>query len=108
MTDQRHRPPTETFGASDPAPFVAIAEQLGAYFAGERTTFDVVLAAGGTPFRRAVWAALREIPYGETASYNQIAERIGRPGRVARRRPRQRREPDRDRRPVSSRRRRRR
>lgn len=80
MTDQRHRPPTETFGASDPAPFVEIAEQLDAYFAGERTTFDVALAAGGTPFRRAVWAALREIPYGETASYDQIAERIGRPG----------------------------
>lgn len=80
MVDQRHRPPIEVLGVPDPTPFPAVIEQLGEYFAGERTTFDLPLAAVGTPFQRAVWAALRRIPYGQTASYGQIAQRIGRPG----------------------------
>jgi methylated-DNA-[protein]-cysteine S-methyltransferase len=53
--------------------------QLEQYFAGERTTFDLPLAPRGTPFQLEVWAALAEIPYGDTASYRDIAERIGRP-----------------------------
>jgi methylated-DNA-[protein]-cysteine S-methyltransferase len=55
------------------------ARQLRSYFAGELTTFDLPLAAAGTPFQHAVWAALREIPYGETTSYAAVAARIGRP-----------------------------
>jgi methylated-DNA-[protein]-cysteine S-methyltransferase len=55
-------------------------EQLRAYFAGERTSFALPLAMHGHEFERRVWAALREIPYGETASYGEIAERIGAPG----------------------------
>lgn len=49
------------------------------YFDGELTTFDVPLAAVGTPFQRSVWAALRRIPYAETRSYGQLAQAIGRP-----------------------------
>lgn len=79
MADQRHRPPTTAFGRPDPTPFAPVIDQLSEYFAGERTTFDLELAAVGTPFQRAVWRALRRIAYGQTASYGQIAQGIGRP-----------------------------
>ena len=68
-----------TFATS---PFAAALEQLGEYFAGERTAFDLRLAARGTPFDRAVWDQLGEIPYGETRSYGQIARALGRPHRA--------------------------
>lgn len=54
-------------------------KQLAAYFAGELREFDLVLAAEGTAFQHRVWAALREIAYGATASYGEIARRIGQP-----------------------------
>jgi methylated-DNA-[protein]-cysteine S-methyltransferase len=54
-------------------------EQLLAYFAGELLDFDLPLAAVGTAFQKVVWEALRGIPYGRTASYEDIARRIGRP-----------------------------
>ncbi|UCF91476.1 MAG: methylated-DNA--[protein]-cysteine S-methyltransferase [Desulfobacterales bacterium] len=53
--------------------------QLQAYFAGERREFDLPLALEGTPFQREVWMALREIPYGATVAYADLARRIGRP-----------------------------
>ena len=55
------------------------AAQLDAYFAGELTDFDVPLDMRGTPFQRRVWEELRNIPYGETWSYGQVAAAIGRP-----------------------------
>jgi methylated-DNA-[protein]-cysteine S-methyltransferase len=64
----------------DPAPFRVAVEQLGAYFAGERQSFDLDLAPVGTAFQLRVWQALRSIPYGETRSYGQLAAEIGRPG----------------------------
>lgn len=82
MDEQRHRPPEEVFGVPDPSGFEAVAAELEAYFAGELTEFTVPLAPDGTPFQRSVWAALREIPYGETVSYGQLADRIGRPKAV--------------------------
>lgn len=54
-------------------------EQLEAYFHGQRQTFDVPLAAQGTPFQRRVWAALGKIPFGETASYGAIASALSQP-----------------------------
>nr|WP_174232965.1 methylated-DNA--[protein]-cysteine S-methyltransferase [Aeromicrobium sp. A1-2] len=51
--------------------------QLDEYFAGERTDFDLPLANDGTEFQKKVWAELRRIPYGETASYGDIARRLG-------------------------------
>ena len=82
MHEQRHRPQPETFGVRDDGaePFAAAARQLAEYFAGTRTAFDLPLAPAGTPFQQRVWAALREIPYGETTSYGELAERIGSPG----------------------------
>ena len=51
-----------------------------AYFSGKRVEFDYpVDVEGFTPFQKAVWAAMREIPYGQTRSYRWIAEKVGRP-----------------------------
>jgi len=55
------------------------AKQLGEYFSGKRKEFDVPLAPQGTEFQQRVWSALREIPYGETRSYRQVAEKAGNP-----------------------------
>lgn len=60
----------------------AAQKQFEEYFAGRRHTFDLPLHPHGTPFQLEVWGALLAIPYGETASYAQIAQRIGRPGAV--------------------------
>ncbi|MFL6057074.1 MAG: methylated-DNA--[protein]-cysteine S-methyltransferase [Actinoallomurus sp.] len=79
MDRQRYRPEEHTFGERDPALFGAAIDQLEEYFAGRRTVFDLPLALTGTAFQRRVWAALREIPFGETVSYGELAERIGRP-----------------------------
>lgn len=57
-------------------------EQLKGYFEGRLRAFDLPFALEGTEFQRLVWAALCEIPYGETASYGEIARRIGRPRAV--------------------------
>jgi len=54
--------------------------QLEEYFAGKRTTFDLDLdVATGTDFQKKVWQALTTIPYGETATYKEIAEQVGSP-----------------------------
>lgn len=58
---------------------IAAAEQLGAYFAGKRTAFDLPLDFRGTHFQKRVWAALLTIPFGETRSYGEIARAIGQP-----------------------------
>jgi methylated-DNA-[protein]-cysteine S-methyltransferase len=54
--------------------------QLDDYFGGRRSDFDLPLQMDGTPFQRQVWSALRTIPYGETASYGEIAAQVGQPG----------------------------
>jgi len=53
--------------------------QLREYMSGARKTFDLPLSYQGTDFQKAVWEALREIPYGQVRSYKDIAERVGRP-----------------------------
>ncbi|MET8943543.1 methylated-DNA--[protein]-cysteine S-methyltransferase [Streptomyces sp. NPDC004542] len=80
MTDQRHRPPEETFGDRDDTPFAEAQEQLAAYFAGELKEFTLELRLNGTPFQRGVWDQLRRIPYGETRSYGELAGALGSPG----------------------------
>lgn len=52
-------------------------QQLDEYFGGDRTEFDLPLANDGTEFQKKVWAELQRIPYGETASYGDIARRLG-------------------------------
>lgn len=76
-----HRPPPRVSGAiEDPAPFRAAAEQLDAWFSGERTSFEVNIDLDGTPFQRRVWAALIDVPYGTTVTYAQIAIAAGHGG----------------------------
>jgi AraC family transcriptional regulator of adaptative response/methylated-DNA-[protein]-cysteine methyltransferase len=65
------------------SPHVALLErQLAEYFAGTRQAFTVPLVTAGTPFQERVWQALREIPCGETRSYQDQANAIGRPTAV--------------------------
>ena len=85
MDAQQHRPDEDSLGVpGDPAaePFAAAIGQLSGYFAGQLTDFDLPLAPAGTAFQREVWAALQTIPYGQTWSYGQLAEKIGRPRAV--------------------------
>ncbi|MBD9726940.1 methylated-DNA--[protein]-cysteine S-methyltransferase [Streptomyces caniscabiei] len=63
----------------DPAPFRAAEEQLAAYFAGELKEFRLELRGEGTEFRRRVWAALDDVPFGATVTYGAVAARIGAP-----------------------------
>jgi methylated-DNA-[protein]-cysteine S-methyltransferase len=64
------------------SPFAEVIRQLQAYFRGELKEFDLPLAMEGTEFQLRVWNALRAVPYGETISYAQLAERIGNPKAV--------------------------
>ena len=68
-------------GQENRTPVLAQAvRELEEYFAGERQEFTVPLAPEGTEFQKSVWAELQKIPYGETASYKDIAVRLGKPG----------------------------
>jgi len=60
-------------------PFAGVIAQLREYFDGERTDFDLDLELDGTEFQLRVWNALRDIPYGETISYGELARRIDQP-----------------------------
>jgi len=85
MDAQQHGPKDEVVGPPDDPeaePFASAAAQLAAYFAGQLTEFDLPLAPAGTRFQRTVWAALQQIPYGETWSYGQLASKIGNPAAV--------------------------
>lgn len=62
--------------------FEPVKAQLRAYFKGRLTRFDLPLAPEGTPFQLKVWQALRAIPYGQLASYKDIAQAVGNPKAV--------------------------
>ena len=79
MVDQTYEPNRADWVPDDRA-FPDAVEQLKAYFAGERTDFDLELSLAGSEFQRRVWQALLTIPYGETRSYGEIAEQIGASG----------------------------
>jgi O-6-methylguanine DNA methyltransferase len=58
----------------------AVGDALGAFFAGQRDALDgLAVRPRGTPFQTRVWAALREIPFGATTSYGQLAARLDMP-----------------------------
>jgi methylated-DNA-[protein]-cysteine S-methyltransferase len=59
--------------------FADVRAQLREYFAGERSAFDLELVMDGSPFEGRVWGALRDIPYGATVSYGELARQIGQP-----------------------------
>jgi methylated-DNA-[protein]-cysteine S-methyltransferase len=85
MEEHLHAPGVVSGGAGGGEGDLLLAEarrQLEAWFAGERTDFDLSLRPRGTPFQLAVWRALEAIPYGETRSYRDIALAIGHPSAV--------------------------
>jgi len=59
--------------------FAEARQQIEAYLAGERQTFNLALNLAGTDFQRRVWRELQKIPYGETRTYGEIAAAIGSP-----------------------------
>jgi methylated-DNA-[protein]-cysteine S-methyltransferase len=58
-------------------PFPQVVRQLDEYFDGKRTDFDIPIRFIGTPFQVRAWQALQNIPFGETISYKEEAERVG-------------------------------
>lgn len=84
---QRHLPAPELLAAWPQQPGHPVlrqaVQQLGDYFAGRRTAFDLPLdPQGGTPFQRSVWQALLTIPRGQTTSYGLLGQRVGKPAAV--------------------------
>ena len=79
MVEHAHAPAPESLGERVDDALPAATRQLGEFFAGERTEFDLPLNPVGTEFQRQVWAALAEIPYGETRTYGEIAVELARP-----------------------------
>lgn len=76
---ERHPRAEDERGELAPARLAFARRQLEEYFAGTRTGFDLPLRPMGTPFQLGVWEALREIPFGQTWSYAELARRIGKP-----------------------------
>jgi methylated-DNA-[protein]-cysteine S-methyltransferase len=62
------------------APLDGVRRQLAQYYAGKRQSFDMPINPAGTEFQRRVWKEVREIPYGVTASYGEIAAAVGKAG----------------------------
>lgn len=79
------RPEIAVSQAGSPAAEAHLRQALGElaeFFAGERRAFSVTLAPQGTAFYRKVWAAVAEVPYGQTATYLDIARAVGAPDAV--------------------------
>jgi methylated-DNA-[protein]-cysteine S-methyltransferase len=74
-----YNPDRTGFGRRDDLGFGDVTGQLKEYFAGERREFDFPMRADGDEFRRTVWAQVARIPYGETATYGDIATAVGDP-----------------------------
>lgn len=72
-------PDAAGFGPRSEDGFGEAKRQLAEYFAGERTEFTLPLAPRGDPFQLKVWQLLRQIPYGQTRSYGQLARELGDP-----------------------------
>lgn len=77
-----HRRSPDGIGFGRPPPIDRIAAELHAYFSGRSACFATPLAVHGSDFSRAVWRELQAIPAGETRSYRDVAERLGRPRAV--------------------------
>ena len=81
MIEHRHAPTMTSDWKLDDSviPFAEVKPQLAAYFNGELTEFDLPLNLQGTDFQRMIWRQLQKIPFGQTMSYGEMAQRIGNP-----------------------------
>jgi len=79
FAEGRHRPEVDPAWRASEDPLREAVSQLKAFFGGELRDFDLPLSPEGTSFQRRVWAALQEIPYGQTTSYGALATRLGNP-----------------------------
>ena len=80
LPDHRRGPQVAAGWRRDDGALAAVRAQLAGYFAGDRTEFDLPLVPDGTPFQLRVWEALKQIPYGETRCYGDLAKQLGRAG----------------------------
>jgi methylated-DNA-[protein]-cysteine S-methyltransferase len=78
--DGHRLPARDSKWVRDEEALAPLRHQLEEYFAGELRGFELDLAPSGSPFQLDVWRALCAIPYGETASYGEIATVVGQPG----------------------------
>jgi len=81
-TVYKHTPAPGSDWQEDASKFKTALKQLDEYFNGSRRTFDIPVFANGTPFQKRIWNELSRIKYGETCSYQQIANAIGFPQAV--------------------------
>jgi methylated-DNA-[protein]-cysteine S-methyltransferase len=72
-----YRPDRATFGSCRTVGFDAVRDQVGDYLAGDRQEFDVPLATSGDEYQERVWSLVRQIPYGETVTYGDLAGHLG-------------------------------
>jgi methylated-DNA-[protein]-cysteine S-methyltransferase len=72
-----HKGARPELGERDDAAFTRVTSQLADYFAGARSGFDLPLAPRGDDFQQRVWALLRDIPYGRTRTYGELARELG-------------------------------
>lgn len=77
-----HPPAPEALGMRVDDGLEDVISQLHEYLAGERTDFTVPISLHGTAFQIRVWALLRQIPFGETRSYAELAEQLGNPAAI--------------------------
>ena len=73
-----YRPDLASFGPYSDAGFDIVRQQIGEYLAGERREFEVPMATSGDAYQERVWSMVRQIPYGETATYGDLARQAGR------------------------------
>ena len=71
------RPDRAAFGARDDRGFEDVARQLDEYLAGDRSAFDLPIEARGADFDQRVWDLIRQVPYGQTTTYGDLARRLG-------------------------------
>ena len=72
-------PDPATYGVRADSGFEEVEEQLGEYFAGERTAFELRTSTTGDAFQERVWQLIARIPYGETTTYGELARELGDP-----------------------------
>ncbi|HEU4735896.1 MAG TPA: methylated-DNA--[protein]-cysteine S-methyltransferase [Solirubrobacterales bacterium] len=73
-------PTRDVFGVRSERGFEQAQGQLGEYFAGERTEFELATTIDGDGFQRRVWESIDRIPHGQTTTYGEIARELGDPG----------------------------